>query len=276
MLYRRNYFKLSQKEKLELETAEKFLANAKSKNDIGISPLELFKYHELLPTASYFYKSLFPNNYIHFNYEMQNNDVNGDFKNFKNIIKDKASNERDILNFIKNSEAYFILESLFFRYEFGHHDAYLFREFQLPPNYLVDFLLVGKSSGGYQFIFIEFESPNKEITLKDGSLGSGFRKGIKQIEDWDLWLESNFFSLKQVFKQFKNPAKDLPSEFYELDKTRIHYLVIAGRRKDFNENTYRVKRKGINNIKIKHYDNVIDEVDFYIETNLNKEKKVAQ
>ncbi|TYA78542.1 Shedu anti-phage system protein SduA domain-containing protein [Seonamhaeicola marinus] len=272
MLYKRNYLELSPKEKSELETAENYLLNAKSKNEIGISPLALFKYHELLPTASYFYKSLFPNNYIHFNYKMQNNDIIKDFGDFKSIVKNKNSNERDVLNFIKKSESYFILESLFFRYEFGHHDAYLFREFALPPNHLVDFLLVGKSSGGYQFIFIEFESPNKDVTLKDGSLGIGFRKGIKQIEDWDLWIDSNFFSLKQVFKKYKNPNKELPSEFYELDKTRIHYLVIAGQRTDFNENTYRLKRKGINNIKIKHYDNLIDEVNFYLETNLKERR----
>lgn len=276
MLYRRNYFELSQKEKIEFEAAEKFLNDSKSKSGIGISPLQIIKYHDLLPTASYFYNSIFPNNYIHHSYEMQNYDVCEDFEKFKTLVRDKTSNERDILNFIKNSEAYFILESLFFRYDFGHHDAYLFREFHLPPLYIVDFLLVGKSSGGYQFIFIEFESPNKEITLKDGNLGNGFRKGIKQIEDWDLWIDSNFFSLKQVFKQYKNPDKELPSEFYELDKTRIHYLVIAGQRKDFNDNTYRVKRKGINNIKIKHYDNVIDEVDFYIKTNLKKENKSQQ
>jgi hypothetical protein len=270
MLYKRNYLELTTSEKSELETAEKFISTAKAKDGFGITAFELEKYHKLRPTASYFYKSLFPNNYIHFNYEMQDNNIIEDFEKFKKIIENENSNERDILNFIKKSESYFILESLFFRYNFGHHDAYLFREFQLPPNYLVDFLLVGKSSDGFQFIFIEFESPNKEITLKDGSLGNGFRKGIKQIEDWDLWLESNFFSLKQVFKKYQNPNKELPSEFYELDKTRIHYLVVAGKRTHFNNNTYRIKRKGINNIRIKHYDNIIDEVNFYIETNLIK------
>lgn len=270
MLYKRNYLELSSKEASELEKAENFLLEAKLKNDMGISVDALTKYHELLPTASYHYKSLFPNNFIHFDYEMHNKDITKLYEDFRNLIKNPQTNERNLLNFIKNTESYFILESLFFRYDFGHHDAYLFREFQLPPDYLVDFLLVGKSSGGYEFVFIEFESPNKEITLNDGSLGNGFRKGIKQIEDWDSWLDSNFHSLKNLFKRYKNPNKELPSEFYELDKTRIHYLVVAGQRKDFNEKTYKVKRKGI---RIKHYDNILDEIEFYIETKLKKEKK---
>lgn len=273
MLYKRNYLKLTSKESSELELAEKFLLKSKLKNDDGISPDALIKYHELLPTASYHYKSLFPNNFIHFNYKMHNKDIVKLYEDFKNLIKTPLTNERHLLNFIKDTESYFILESLFFRYDFGHHDAYLFREFHLFPDYIVDFLLVGKSSGGYEFIFIEFESPNKEITLKDGSLGNGFRKGVKQIEDWDSWLDSNFSSLKNLFKRYQNPSKELPSEFYELDKTRIHYLVIAGQRKHFSEKTYKVKRKGINDVRIKHYDNILDEIEFYIETKLKKELK---
>ncbi len=268
MLYKRNYLELNSIEKSELEKAKKFYSKAKLRNNFGISADELIKYHELLPKASYHYNSLFPNNYILFNYEMHHENIKEIFDDFKNLVKDINSNERSLLNFIKENESYFILESLFYSYDFGHHDAYLFREFELPPNYLVDFLLVGKSSGGFEFIFIEFESPNKEITLKDGSLGNGFRKGIKQIEDWDAWLDSNFSTLKNVFKKYQNPKRDLPSEFYELDKTRIHYLVIAGKREHFNGKTYKTKRKGINNVRIKHYDNLIDKTEFYIEAKL--------
>jgi len=270
MLYKRNYLELSPIERVELDKAKEFLNTAKQNNDFGVSAKELLDYHKLLPKANYHYRSLFPNNYILLDYKMHNGKLNNLLDKFKTLVKDKKTNERDLLNFIRDNESYFILESLFFRYDFGHHDAYLFREFELPPNFLVDFLLVGKSSGGYEFIFIEFESPNKEITLKDGSLGNGFRKGIKQIEDWDSWIDSNFFSLKNVFKKYQNPKMDLPSEFYELDKTRIHYLVIAGKREHFNGKTYKMKRKGINDIRIKHYDNLIDETQFYIETKLKE------
>lgn len=269
MLYKRNYFELDSNEKNALDKAESFFLKLKKKKS-GWKVDDIFKYHELLPEAAYHYKSLFPNNYLGYNYKNNNINIKVLLEDFKKLIQNKISNEREILNFIQNNQSYFILESLFFKFSTGNHDGYLFREFELPPNHIVDFLLVGKSSSGFEFIFIEFESPNKDTTLKDGSLGNGFRKGIKQIEDWDTWLDSNFSTLRNVFKKYKNPSKELPSEFYEYDKTRIHYLVVAGRREHFNDKTYKIKRKGINNINILHYDNLIESAEFYVETNSHK------
>lgn len=210
-----------------------------------------------MPKAGYHYQSLFPNNYLMFNHD-KHSDCISIMDEFIKIIHNNKSNERDILNFIKDYEAYFILESLFYYYDFGHHDSYLFREFPLPPQYRCDFLLVGKNSGGYEFVFIEFEHPNLDTVLKDGNLGEAFRKGLKQVEDWDIWIDSSFSNLKKVFDIYRNKSLNLPSEFYELDKSRIHFLVIAGKRSQFNEKTYRLKRKSRKDIRIIHYDNLID------------------
>ncbi|KQC00949.1 Shedu anti-phage system protein SduA domain-containing protein [Pedobacter sp. Hv1] len=264
MLYQRNYFELSPNEISQLDKAEKYYKKALKKNDGGLDGAEFIRYHEMLPNAYYNYSSLFPNNHILFDFEKHGKVIGQKLEGFAALVEAEETTERDILNYIRTTESYFILESLLMDFYTGNHEAYLFREFALPPNYIVDFLLVGKNSGGYEFIFIEFESPNADITLKDGNLGVAFRNGIKQIEDWDLWLESNFSSLKNVFKKYKNPDVDLPEEFYELDKTRIHYIVVAGKRKDFTPKTYRLKRKNINGVKILHYDNVLDQANFYV------------
>ena len=45
---------------------------------------------------------------------------------------------------------------------------------------------------------------------------------------------------------------------------RFHYVVIAGRRSDFNERTYRIRRmRRASNprISLLHYDNVIDDTN---------------
>ncbi|KAB1064733.1 Shedu anti-phage system protein SduA domain-containing protein [Salibacter halophilus] len=258
MLYERNYSKLTTKEQADYNKAKEILKNPK-----GVSATHIDEIHELLSEAGHHYDSLFPNNYIFFNY-IKHKKVHKLFDEFRSLLNTKTTLERDIQRFIKEKEAYFIIESLFTFYDFGHHDAYLFYEFPFPPNYSVDYLLVGKNSGGYEFLFIELESPNQSITLKDGRLGESYRKGIKQIEDWDFWIDSNFSSLKNVFKKHKSPRKELPIEFFELDKTRIHYLVIAGKRKHYTPETYRLRRKGVNNISIKHYDNLIDSTEKYI------------
>ncbi len=270
MLFNRDFSILSDREQKQLDYATNYLEIAKSKEGGTVTAKVLNTYHELLPIAFYHFNSLFPNNYIIQDFKRHNGKEHDLFEGFKTIIENNNSNESDILKYIKNSESYFILESLLGKYSTGHHDAYLFREFGLPPDFFVDFLLVGKSSDGFEFIFIEFESPNEEIVLKDGSLGRSFRKGIKQVEDWDEWIDASYSSLKNVFKKIKNKSRELPSEFYELDKTRIHYLVIAGRRKMFNDKTYRLKRKSRNSIHIMHYDNLIDQTQFYLDSNIRK------
>jgi hypothetical protein len=261
MLYKRDYIILTDEESIQLEKAENYLAKHRVS---GLTAFQLSKYHKLHPQPAYNFKSYFPNNYIYSGYNISNSTLDLGLSEFKELLQLDDIDERAILNFINKNKYYFILESIFFKYNFGHHDAYLFKEFELPPNYIVDYLLVGKNSSGYEFVFIEFEHPNKEITLADGSLGNSFRKGIKQVEDWDEWIDANFQNLKTMFKKYQNPNKNLPSEFYELDKTRIHYLVIAGKRKHFNEKTYRLKRKGINNIKILHYDNIIETTEWIV------------
>jgi len=179
--------------------------------------------------------------------------------NFKTLL-DLEITEREILNFINNNKYYNIIGSIFQKYLFGHHEAFLFKEFELTSTYKADYLLIGRGSGGYSFVFIELENPYGQITNKNGEFGGTFRKGIKQVEDWDTWLEANYSSLRLIFDKYKNPRMDLTKEFNVLDKSRFNYVVIAGRRKDFNEKTYELKRKYLkrNNINIMHYDNLYD------------------
>ena len=58
----------------------------------------------------------------------------------------------------------------------------------------------------------------------------------------------------------------LPNEFLILDKSRIHYAVVAGRRCDFNEKTYKIKRdyKIEQNITLLYYDNLYDSAKYVI------------
>ena len=48
--------------------------------------------------------------------------------------------------------------------------------------YKADYLIIGKSLEGYEFILVKLESPYENITLKDGQLGAEFRDGISQLE----------------------------------------------------------------------------------------------
>lgn len=266
MLYDRDYKILTDEEKKNWKMAEVFFEKSKgSKGEVQAS--NLVKYYDILPVAALHYKQLFPNNYLNtdnLNDKIKLKSIIGEFKS----LLDKNTTEREILNFINSNRAYYIIASVFvgFHYTFGHHNAFAFKEFELPPNYKVDYLLVGKNSGGYEFIFIELENSFGKITNSDGEFGNTIRKGIKQVSDWDSWLEGNYPALKLVYDRYKGSLEELPREFYELDKSRIHYVVVAGRRKDFNKKTYHLKRKLLksNNILLLHYDNLLDSSDFLL------------
>ena len=255
-LYDRNYFELMEDEINEWKILKKKEV-IKSTGKVNIRKPMFRKY----PKAVRHYLSLLPNNYLDIE-DLKKEVVLKDLvSNFHNLLDNESVIESDIVKFIKDNNAYFIIGSILkSNYNFGHHDTFIIPEFMLGNSYKADYLLIGKNSGGYEFVFVELENPYGKITLKDGNLGDTFRKGIKQIIDWDEWLEANYTSLRETFIKYKHPNMQLPDEFLILDKSRIHYLVIAGRRHDFNEKTYREKRryKDTQKITLLHYDNLYD------------------
>lgn len=236
---------------------EKEIVHRIGKGDLAVRKSLYREY----PVAVRHYISLFPNNHLDI-VDLQKKDyLTSLTEEFYRLIDNPDSNERSILNWIREKNAYFIIASIMKgSYSFGHHDAFIFPEFQLGNTYQADYLIVGKSSGGYEFIFVELEHPNKNITLKDGHMGDALRKGERQVTDWKGWLQSNYITLFETFKKYKSPNQDLPEEFMKFDSSRIHYVVVAGRRDDFNERTYQLKRQKrlSENILLLHYDNLYD------------------
>lgn len=209
------------------------------------------------------YLSLFPNNHISL-YDMKKSrslhEIN---REFYSLIHDEETNEQDILRFINHDpRAYHIIGSMFVAggFRVGNHGAYLFPEFRLGDDYRADYLLIGKSSGGFEFVFIELEKPSGRVTLKDGHIGQVIRSGEYQIEDWKKWIDSNFYKLSCFFEEEKRIDVSLPEEFYQYDSTRVHYVVVGGTREDYNEKTYETRRRKEREtgILLLHYDNLFD------------------
>lgn len=213
------------------------------------------------PKAARHYISLFPNNYLDIVDLEARERLNDEVARFRQLLDSKDVNESSILRFIREHRTYFIVASLLKKYfHFGHHETYLFPEFQLGNSYKADYLIIGKSSGGWEFVFVELEAPKGKITLSKGDLGEAFRKGEIQSDDWQTWLEARYSSLKETFDKSRRTDAALPDEFSTLDKSRLHFVVIAGRRTDFKDKTYQIQRKTRKEKKLLllHYDNLID------------------
>lgn len=227
-------------------------------------------YYNQYPEAVKHYLSYFPNNHICLCDVKKDRDIHSLNMDFYSLIHNPQTIEQDIIRFINhNPQAYHIIASIFVAggFRFGHHDTYLFPEFRLGNDYRADYLLVGKGSGGYEFIFVELEKANGRVTLQNGHLGQVVRDGEHQIEDWKKWIDSNFHKLKDFFDVERNQEKSLPLEFYEYDSTRIHYVVVGGTRDDYNDKTYEIRRRKVKetNILMLHYDNLFDSAEELLE-----------
>lgn len=186
--------------------------------------------------------------------------LNAQCDGFEALLRDRSISELDIKRYIQNNKYYHIPASIFSNYTFGHHEAVLFKEFPLGTQYVVDYLLAGRASGGWQFIFVEFENPYNNIVVKDGDWGMTVRKGLKQIRDWQAFIAANYAVLYEEFKKYT--PKILTEEFFRYDPTRMHYAVVAGRRQDFDDPAIRVLQRQLkkeSDIKLLHYDNLLDD-----------------
>lgn len=107
------------------------------------------------------------------------------------VIK-TARKESDVQDYIKRNKKWFVPLSILKAYDFGHHFSCVVPEYQLGAEYRLDYLLIGKNSLGYQFVFVEFEDVNVDFKLKTtNSETDKVRKGINQIRDWKRWIEQN-------------------------------------------------------------------------------------
>lgn len=212
------------------------------------------------PKALRHYLSLFPNQYLDIFELKEKEALKLRIKSFSDLLSKDTTGERDILKHINDNENFYIIGAVLKKYfNFGHHEAHVFREFPLGTSYYADYLLLGKNSDGWHMVFVELEAPKGAVTLKDGELGNVFRKGLVQVEDWKYWLEGNFSALREFFMRHKGESS-LPEELLTYDSSRIKYVVVAGRRSDFCEKTYRIQRKKIidSQVYMIHYDNLVD------------------
>ncbi len=269
MILHRDFIKLSKEEKIKFNKY-KDRYSIRTVNGQKMLP-KPWTPNDEYPNYVYKHDSLFPNHNI------SSQDIEEDenwflqrIDGFKDLIHHDSTSELDLLNYIRDNKAAFIVTSLLSYTDFGHHERFVFPEFQLSNNYKVDFLILGRSSGGYSFLFVELENPYGKITTVNGDFSTAINKGIKQVKDWKRWIPKNFSSFQQTLRKFKGPTnEDFPREFYELELDRFNFMVIAGRRDHYKPHTYQQNREILGNgerIRVLHYDNLIERTYEIIKT----------
>lgn len=252
-LFKRDYFQLTKDEINQRDALDADRANIVGRRYGGLNPFREY------PKAVRHNMSLFPNNYMDIVELMDTEKLEKQCDEFESLLDNRGITELGIKQFIQGNGYYHIPASIFSRYYFGHHEAILFKEFQLGTSYKADYLLVGCASGGWQFIWVEFENPYRDIVINNGDFGNTIRKGLNQIDDWKTFIEENYSTISAEFRKYT--SKMLPNEFHTFDSTRMHYVVVAGRRSDYKDKTRRLQRRLFDERKIMllHYDNILDD-----------------
>jgi hypothetical protein len=173
--------------------------------------------------------------------------LNNELKHFPNriiakwgdIISDKSNKEEDYQSFINNYAGFFF-----------NGDYFLFHvisKLRLGADFITDFVLVhDEHSNGFNYEFIEIESPHSQPYLKSGKPSSRLTTAIQQIEDWRLWLKDNRTQASKIL-----PASGM--RFYR--NANYRFTIIIGQR-DI-ENRYLEKRRELSNrlnIQIRSFD----------------------
>lgn len=168
-------------------------------------------------------------------------------------VVNSARKEGDVQNYIKKNGKWFIPLSILKAYDFGHHFSCVVPEYSLGAEYRVDYLLIGKNSVGYHFVFVEFEDVNVDYTIKSrNSETEKVRKGIDQIRDWKRWMtkHKDYFMKSDGIKEFGDFFPDW----------MFKYCLVVSRRERMNDIANDLRGEMSPEITIMPYDRLVDYV----------------
>lgn len=110
-----------------------------------------------------------------------------EIKQFRSVI-DSAKDEQPIQKFIEEHPQ--ILASLL-----GGHSRFVVPQPQMAGiggKRIPDFLIADVDSRGVNWVFVELETPQSPVALKeDNQLEQHARKGVSQVGEWRQWVQDN-------------------------------------------------------------------------------------
>lgn len=172
---------------------------------------------------------------------MDNHPVTYEYKYLLNRLSENPGREAEMHDFLAQRPS--LLPGLFGVDENAHHgviNGVVFYKLPLQGTFkrVPDFLFVTKTSIRMQIVFIEIEDPAINMFNKDDSFTKEFNHAFQQLEDWHSWFShgGNQTILLQTLQtalrwtyMFETPVQPI-------------YLLIMGRRQEFENNQNRKRR----------------------------------
>lgn len=103
---------------------------------------------------------------------------------FKTCVE-RATSEAPIQRFLEKHPMFLVLHLR------GGHGRWVIPQKRLGSEYVTDFMIGEKHSGGHRWTAVELESPRARLFTKHGVPSKALNQGMQQIRDWRSWLQSN-------------------------------------------------------------------------------------
>lgn len=133
------------------------------------------------------------------------------------LLDDKTRKEQDYQLFLREHAGFF-----FPRKSDISGDQLVLEKISLGSDYITDFVNInGNRSYGFEYTFIEIESPHDEIYTGSGKQTSDLSGALEQVRDWKRWIAANTDTAKRLFPSKRFLTTGVPS---------IRYMVVIGRR----------------------------------------------
>jgi len=127
--------------------------------------------------------------------------------------------------------------------------------------YQADFLI--ENSQG-EYILVEIENPKHKLFTKNNDFTKAVNHAIKQVEDWQEWIEDNLPSMQKVFQGISSPQA----------------IVVIGRSIELTDKQRNsIRRRNINyrgRIKLITYDDLIESAYDYIQEIINNFRMIDE
>lgn len=187
----------------------------------------------------------------------------GNYEELLNIL-DEAKNEREIGRYLKDN-LMLIRDTL---NVWSWNCVICKPEFKIGTKFIADFIVLSANSGCWNCVLIEMQSHKDRIFLKDGTASKALREAQKQIQEWQMWIESYNAEfrgyLAELAKgepaQCSNAMRHTRAETELRDpKTVIwyYYKVLIGRRDFLNEDGNQ-RRNHFDGLEVVTFDRLLD------------------
>ena len=170
-------------------------------------------------------------------------------------LLDKELEEKEYQDFL---EKYTQFIPRHFVQNHGVHMSLVLRKLKLSNDMITDFVILSKSSIGWNYILVEIEKPSSRY-FKSGStdVHSHFMGGVKQIKSWQAWFgkPGNKAHFEAQLSFIKKPISNAPVE--------IKYVLVTGRRNEYEnseDKIHTIRSFESNNFKIMSFDSLAENI----------------